>query len=161
MKKFFQEFKVFISKGSVLDLAVGVVIGAAFQGIIKSLVDDVLMPFISLITGGVDFSNWYVVLTEIPEGVENNAAALKEAGVATFCYGNFISAIIYFLILAFVVFVLVKVVAKAKDLVPHKEAPKEEPTTKKCPFCCTEIDIKATRCPNCTSELPEEEKDKE
>ena len=155
MKKFFAEFKEFISRGSVMDLAVGVVIGAAFQGIIKSLVDDVIMPFISLITGGIDFSNWYVVLGTIPEGVEDNLTALKEAGVATFSYGNFISAIIYFLILAFVVFLLVKVIAKAKDLVPKKEEEATEPTTKKCPFCCTEIDIKATRCPHCTSELAE------
>ena len=155
MKKFFSEFKEFISRGSVMDLAVGVVIGAAVQGIIKSLVDDVIMPLISLITGGMDFSNWYVVLGTIPEGVENNLTALKEAGVATFCYGNFISAIIYFLILAFVVFLLVKVVAKVKDFVPKKEEEAAEPTTKKCPFCCTEIDIKATRCPHCTSELAE------
>ncbi|MBQ7385319.1 MAG: MscL family protein, partial [Ruminococcus sp.] len=75
MKKFFEEFKAFISKGSVIDMAVGVVIGAAFQGIIKSLVDDVIMPFISLITGGMDFSSWFVVLGEIPEGVENNLTA--------------------------------------------------------------------------------------
>lgn len=155
MKKFFAEFKEFISRGSVMDLAVGVVIGAAFQGIIKSLVDDVIMPFISLITGGIDFSNWYVVLGSIPEGVENNLTALKEAGVATFSYGNFISAIIYFLILAFVVFLLVKVIAKVKDLAPKKEEAPAEPTTKKCPFCCTEIDIKATRCPHCTSEIAE------
>ncbi len=155
MKKFFAEFKEFISRGSVMDLAVGVVIGAAFQGIIKSLVDDVIMPFISLITGGIDFSNWYIVLGAIPEGVENNLTALKEAGVATFSYGNFISAIIYFLILAFVVFLLVKVIAKVKDLAPKKEEVPAEPTTKKCPFCCTEIDLKATRCPHCTSELAE------
>ena len=154
MKKFFAEFKEFISRGSVMDLAIGVVIGAAFQGIIKSLVDDVIMPLISLITGGVDFSNWYIVLGEIPEGVENNITALKEAGVATFSYGNFISAIIYFLILAFVVFLLVKMIAKVKDLGPKKpEAAPAEPTTKTCPYCCSEIDIKATRCPNCTSEI--------
>ena len=155
MKKFFEEFKAFISKGSVIDMAVGVVIGAAFQGIIKSLVDDVIMPFISLITGGMDFSSWYIVLGQIPEGVENNLAALKEAGVATFSYGNFISAVIYFLILAFVVFLLVKAIAGVKGLVPKKEAPKPEPTTKKCPYCLSEIDIKATRCPHCTSELSE------
>ena len=136
-------------------MAVGVVIGAAFQGIIKSLVDDVIMPFISLITGGMDFSSMLIPLKEVPEGVELTAAALKEAGVPTFCYGNFISAIIYFLILAFVVFLLVKAVAKVRGFVPKKEAPKAEPTTKKCPFCCTEIDIKATRCPHCTSELSE------
>lgn len=155
MKKFFNEFKEFISKGSVLDMAVGVVIGAAFQGIIKSLVDDVIMPFISLITGGMDFSSMLIPLKEVPAGVELTAAALKEAGIPTFCYGNFISAIIYFLILAFVVFLLVKAVAKVRGLVPKKEEPKAEPTTKKCPFCCTEIDIKATRCPHCTSEIAE------
>lgn len=155
MKKFFEEFKAFISKGSVIDMAVGVVIGAAFQGIIKSLVDDVIMPFISLITGGVDFSSWYIPLAEIPEGVENNLTALKEAGVAVFSYGNFISAVIYFLILAFVVFLLVKAIAGVKGLVPKKEEPKAEPTTKKCPYCLSEIDIKATRCPHCTSEITE------
>ena len=155
MKKFFEEFKAFISKGSVIDMAVGVVIGAAFQGIIKSLVDDVIMPFISLITGGVDFSSWYIPLAEIPEGVENNLTALKEAGVAVFSYGNFISAVIYFLILAFVVFLLVKAIAGVKGLVPKKEEPEAEPTTKKCPFCQSEIDIKATRCPHCTSEIRE------
>lgn len=156
MKKFFAEFKEFISRGSVMDLAVGVVIGAAFQGIIKSLVDDVIMPLISLITGGIDFSNWYFVLGDIPEGVENNITALKEAGVATFSYGNFISAIIYFIILAFVVFLMVKLIAKIKGLGPKKkEEPAAEPTTKVCPFCCSEISIKATRCPNCTSELAE------
>lgn len=155
MKKFFSEFKEFISRGSVMDLAVGVVIGAAFQGIIKSLVDDVIMPFISLITGGIDFSNWYIVLGNIPEGVDNNITALKEAGVATFSYGNFISAVIYFLILAFVVFLLVKLIAKAKEFVPKKEEAPAEPTTKNCPYCCTEIDIKATRCPHCTSEIKE------
>ncbi len=155
MKKFFEEFKAFISRGNVMDMAVGVVIGAAFQGIIKSLVDDVIMPFISLITGGIDFSGWYIPLTSIPEGVENNVTALKDAGIAVFSYGNFISAVIYFIILAFVVFLLVKGVAKVRDLAPKREEAPAEPTTKVCPYCCTEIDIKATRCPHCTSELSE------
>lgn len=156
MKKFFGEFKEFISKGNVMDMAVGVVIGAAFQGIIKSLVDDVIMPFISLITGGMDFTSWFVVLGKVPEGVDaTNITALKEAGVATFAYGSFISAVIYFLILAFVVFLLVKGIAKVKDLAPKKEKEEAAPTTKKCPYCCTEIDIKATRCPHCTSEITE------
>lgn len=154
MKKFFQEFKAFISKGSVIDMAVGVVIGAAFQGIIKSVVDDVIMPFISLITGGMDFKSWYVVLGNNPDNLQT-LDELKAAGIATFSYGNLISAIIYFLILAFVVFLLVKVIAGVKGLVPKKEAPKAEPTTKKCPYCLSEIDIKATRCPHCTSELSE------
>ena len=154
MKKFFQEFKAFISKGSVIDMAVGVVIGAAFQGIIKSLVDDVIMPFISLITGGMDLSQKFIVLGENPDGLKT-LEELKTAGIATFSYGNFISAVIYFLILAFVVFLFVKAVASIKGLVPKKEAPKAEPTTKKCPYCLSEIDIKATRCPHCTSELSE------
>jgi len=155
MKKFFAEFKEFISRGSVMDLAIGVVIGAAFQGIIKSLVDDVIMPFISLITGGVDFTSWYVVLGDNPDKLQT-LEELKAAGIATFSYGNFISAVIYFLILALVVFLLVKIIAKARGLGKKKveEAP-AEPTTKVCPFCCTEIDIKATRCPNCTSEIKE------
>ena len=155
MKKFFAEFKEFISKGNVLDMAVGVVIGAAFQGIIKSLVDDVIMPFISVITGGLDFSSMCVPLKEVPEGVELTATALKEAGIPVFAYGNFISAIIYFIILAFVVFLLVKAVAKVRGFVPKKEEAPAEPTTKKCPFCQSEIDIKATRCPHCTSEITE------
>lgn len=155
MKKFFNEFKEFISKGNVLDMAVGVVIGAAFQGIIKSMVDDIIMPFISLITGKLDFSSMVLPLAEVPEGVARTATALKEAGIPAFCYGNFISAVIYFLILAFVVFLLVKAVAKVRGFVPKKKVEEPAPTTKKCPFCCTEIDIKATRCPHCTSELGE------
>ncbi|MDO5123761.1 MAG: large conductance mechanosensitive channel protein MscL [Eubacteriales bacterium] len=155
MKKFFQEFKAFISKGNVVDLAVAVVVGAAFQKIINSVVDDLIMPFISLITGGVDFSSWFIVLGENPDNLKT-ITELKEAGIATFAYGNLINAVINFLILAFVVFLLVKMIAKAQNLVPKK--PKEEPapTTKKCPYCLSEIDIKATRCPHCTSELPEE-----
>ncbi len=152
MKKFFMEFKEFISRGSVMDMAVGVVIGAAFQGIIKSLVDDVIMPFISLIMGGMDFSSWFIVVGDNPDNLKT-IDALKEAGIATFSYGNFISAVIYFLILSFVVFMMVKAIAKVKDFVPKKEEEEKAPTTKVCPFCCTEIDIKATRCPHCTSEL--------
>ena len=154
MKKFFAEFKEFISRGSVMDLAVGVVIGAAFQGIIKSLVDDVIMPFISLITGGIDFANWFVVLGDNPDGLKT-LEELKTAGIATFSYGNFISAVIYFIILAFVVFLLVKAIARVRNLVPKKEEAPAAPTTKKCPYCCTEIDIKATRCPHCTSDIKE------
>ncbi len=150
MKKFFSDFKAFISKGNVMDMAVGVVIGAAFQGIIKSLVDDVIMPVVSLVTGGKDFNNWLVVLGDNPDGLKTYEE-LSAAGIATFAYGKFISAIIYFFILAFMVFLMVKVVAKVRDLGPKKEA--SAPTTKKCPYCCTDIDIKATRCPHCTSEV--------
>lgn len=147
MKKFFDEFKTFILRGNVMDLAVGVIIGGAFQAIIKSLVDDIIMPLISLITGGIDFSNWFIQLS----GDEKftTLAAAQEAGVATFAYGNFITAVINFLIMAFVIFLLVKTMNK---LAARKQT-EEVPTTKKCPYCQSEIDINATRCPHCTSTL--------
>lgn len=149
MKKFMDEFKTFIMRGNVMDLAVGVIIGGAFQTIIKSLVDDIIMPLISLITGGIDFSNWFIQLS----GDQKFAtlAAAQEAGVATLSYGNFITAVINFLIMAFVIFSIIKAI-NALDA-KYRPKAEEEATTKKCPFCQSEIDIKATRCPHCTSEL--------
>lgn len=149
MKKFMDEFKTFIMRGNVMDLAVGVIIGGAFQTIIKSLVDDIIMPLISLITGGIDFSNWFIQLS----GDQKFAtlAAAQEAGVATLSYGNFITAVINFLIMAFVIFSIIKAI-NALDA-KYRPKQEEEVTTKKCPFCQSEIDIKATRCPHCTSEL--------
>ena len=149
MKKFMDEFKTFIMRGNVMDLAVGVIIGGAFQAIIKSLVDDIIMPLISLITGGIDFSNWFIQLS----GDQKFAtlAAAQEAGVATLSYGNFITAVINFLIMAFVIFSIIKAI-NALDA-KYRPKQEEEVTTKKCPFCQSEIDIKATRCPHCTSEL--------
>ncbi len=158
MKKFFGEFKAFISRGNVIDLAVAVVIGAAFQAIINSVVNDVIMPFISLLTGGTDFTNWYVVLGPNPEGY-NTLAQLKDNGVATFAYGSLISDIINLLIIAVVIFIVVKLINEAQHLIPKKKEEPAAPTTKKCPYCLSEIDIKATRCPHCTSELPEEAKE--
>ena len=140
MKKFIQEFKEFALKGSVIDLAVGVIIGAAFQSIINSLVNDIIMPAISILTGGIDFSDWALVL-----GEGENAAKLT--------YGNFLSAVINFFIMAIVIFCFVKAIAKAKNLV--KKPVEEAPTTKTCPFCQSEISIKAIRCPHCTSKLEE------
>ena len=154
MKKtngFMSEFKTFIMRGNVVDLAVGVIIGAAFQAIIKSLVDDVVMPVIGLITGGLDFSNLFVSL----DGNEyETLAAAQEAGAATLNYGNFISAIFNFIIMAFVIFCLVKGIntLRAKTEKKAEEAP-AAPTTKKCPYCKSEIDIEATKCPNCTSDV--------
>lgn len=149
MKKFLEEFKVFIMRGNVMDLAVGVIIGGAFQTIINSLVNDILMPVISLITGGIDFSNWFIQLG----GSEQYAtlAAAQEAGVATLAYGNFITAFINFLIMAFVIFSIVKTL----NTLDARRHPSEDaaPTTKKCPYCQSEIDIQATRCPHCTSTL--------
>lgn len=141
MKGFFGEFKKFISRGNVMDMAVGVIIGGAFTAIVTSLVNDVLMPVLSLITGGMDFSSMCLVL-----GSGETPATLN--------YGNFIAAVINFLLVAFAVFCMVKALNAAKDKVVKKpeEAPKA-PTTKKCPYCMSEVDINATRCPHCTSEL--------
>lgn len=137
MKDFIKEFKGFIARGNVMDMAVGVIIGGAFTAIVTSLVNDLLMPLISLITGGFDFTGLCIVLGE-------------GEGAATLNYGAFITAVINFLIIAFVVFLMVKGIAKA---MPKK--PEAAPTTKKCPFCKSEIDIEATRCPHCTSVIEE------
>lgn len=149
MKKFFEEFKIFIMRGNVMDLAVGVIIGGAFQSIITSLVNDIIMPVISLITGGIDFSNWFIQLSG--DQKYTTLAAAQEAGVATLSYGNFITALINFLIMAFVIFSIVK----ALNTLAEKRHPKTEtaPATKICPFCQSEISIKATRCPHCTSDV--------
>ncbi|MBQ9413866.1 MAG: large conductance mechanosensitive channel protein MscL [Clostridia bacterium] len=152
MKKFFGEFKEFIMRGNVMDMAVGVIIGAAFKAIIDSVVGDILMPVLSLITGGIDFQNWFVALDG---GSYATLEAAQEAGAATLAYGNLISVVINFLIMAFVIFLIVKAFNKAASLRKKKEV-EEEPTTKTCPFCCSEIDIKATKCPHCTSDLPED-----
>ena len=140
MKEFWKEFKTFISRGSVMDMAVGIIIGGAFTAIVSSLVDDLLMPILSLLTGGYDFTKLSVVL-----GEGESAATLN--------YGMFISAVINFLLIAFVIFCVIKALNKMKDRVSKKE--EEDPTTKICPFCKSEIDIAATRCPHCTSQLDE------
>lgn len=148
-KGFFGEFREFIMRGSVMDLAVGVIIGAAFQSIINSLVDDIIMPVISALFGGLDFSNYFVSL----DG-SNYAtlAAAQEAGAATLNYGVFITAVINFLLMALVIFCMVKALNKLSDKVKKKEE-EAAPTEKDCPFCKSKIDIGATRCPHCTSEL--------
>ncbi len=148
------EFKEFIMRGNVIDLAVGVIIGGAFQKIVSSLVDDIIMPVISLLTKGIDFANLFIQLGG--EEKYQTLEAAQEAGVATLAYGNFITAVINFLIMAFVIFMLVKGINKLHNIGKKKEpAAEEEPTTKTCPFCKSEIAIDATRCPNCTSELTE------
>ena len=152
MKGFFGEFKKFIMRGNVIDLAVGVIIGGAFQSIVKSLVDDIVMPVISLATKGVDFTNKFILLGE---GEFATLAEAQEAGVAAIAYGNFINAILNFLIMAFVIFCLVKTLNKISEKTAKKEAEEAPaaPTTKACPYCKSEIALEATRCPNCTSEL--------
>lgn len=153
-KKFMEEFKAFVMRGNVIDLAVGVIIGGAFQTIVKSLVSDIIMPVIGLITGGIDFNNWFIVLGE---GEYATLEAAKAAGVATLNYGAFLTNVLNFLIMAFVIFLLIKGINKISELGKKKpEEPAEEaPSTKQCPFCMSEIDINASRCPHCTSELQE------
>lgn len=144
---FIAEFKEFIMRGNVVDLAVGVIIGGAFQKIVTSLVNDVIMPVISFITGGIDFSNWFISL----EGkTYATLAQAQEAGAATLNYGVFLTNVINFLIMAFVIFLMVK---GLNTLARKKETKEEEPKTKTCPYCQSEVSIKATRCPHCTSEL--------
>lgn len=142
--KFFEEFKKFILRGNVMDMAVGVIVGGAFTAIVTSLNADILTPILGLF-GGTDFSYLYVTL-----GSEENAPVLH--------YGNFITAIINFLITALVIFILLKVINRITERLSAMTGNEEEtpaPTTKKCPYCCSEIDIKATRCPHCTSILEE------
>ena len=149
MKKFAKEFKEFISRGNVLDLAVAVIIGGAFQTIINSLVNDIIMPVISLITGGIDFSEWFLSL----DGTHyDSLAAAQAAGAATLNIGVFINAVVNFILMAIVIFVIVKVFNGMKGKIEKPEEPKA-PTTKTCPFCKTDINIEASRCPNCTSIL--------
>lgn len=151
-KGFVSEFKAFLTRGNVIDLAVGVIIGGAFQTIVNSLVNDIIMPIIGLLFKGIDFTNKFVTFDgKAYDSIET----AQEAGVAVLSYGNFIAAVINFIIMAFVIFILVKtinrVTAKAKK-------PEEEtlPTVKNCQFCKSEISIEATKCPFCTSDISEE-----
>ena len=144
----FKEFREFAMKGNVLDMAVGIVIGAAFGLIIGSLVADIIMPPIGLLLGGIDFSSIFTVLKEGKvAGPYATPAAAKAAGAVTINWGIFINTIINFVIVAFAIFLLVKGVNKMRR---EKVA---DPTTKECPYCLSVIPIKATRCPQCTSEL--------
>jgi large conductance mechanosensitive channel len=145
----FKEFKTFIMRGNVLDLAVGIIIGAAFGQIVNSLVNDILMPPIGLILGHVDFTNLFLNLT--PEKYAGGVLAdAKKAGAATINYGLFINTLINFLIVAFAIFMVVK---QANRFMPKPEPAPAPPATKDCPFCMKEIPIKATRCPFCTSAI--------
>ncbi len=146
-----KDFKDFIMRGNVVDMAVGIIIGAAFGAIVKSLVDDVIMPPIGMALGNVDFTNLFVVLKQgAAAGPYATLADAKKAGAVTVNLGVFINTIISFLIVAFAVFIFVRNVNKLQK---EKEAPPAVPTTKDCPFCFSVIPIKATRCPHCTSEL--------
>ena len=154
-----KEFKKFIMRGNMIDLAVGMIIGTAFNNLVSSLVNDIFMPLIGLAIGDTDFTNLYLLLSKLPEDVASKPKTLAEAqelGLATLNYGSFITGLIHFLIMAVIVFLMVKVMNKIADL-GKKPEPVKAPTTKKCPFCFSEIDINATKCPCCTSEVPVEE----
>jgi len=146
-----KEFKEFAMRGSVVDMAVGIVIGAAFGTIIASFVADVLMPPIGLLLGRVDFANLFVVLKQgTMAGPYESLAAAKQAGAVTLNVGVFINTIISFLIIAFAVFLVIRSINRMKA---KQQAPAAAPTTKDCPFCFSAIPLKASRCPHCTSQL--------
>jgi len=145
------EFKQFAMRGNVVDMAVGIIIGGAFGTIVKSLVADVMMPPLGLLLGGVDFSDLFITLKEgVTAGPYATLAAAQTAGAVTISYGVFINAVTSFLIVALAVFLLIKGINKLQR---EKEAPAARPARKDCPRCFTSIPVKATRCPNCTSDI--------
>jgi large conductance mechanosensitive channel len=149
-----KDFKAWIMRGNVVDIAIGIIIGAAFGVIISSLVKDIIMPPVGLALGNVDFSNLFVVIKQgVPVGPYDTLAAAQSAGAVTINYGNFVNTIIIFLIIALILFFgIVRPIARAHA----KQAaavPPAAPNTKECPFCASNIPIKATKCPNCTSDL--------
>jgi large conductance mechanosensitive channel len=142
-----KEFKKFALKGNMIDLAVGIIIGGAFSSIVNSLVNDIIMPILSIFTKNINFTNWFIAL----DGKSYDTLQLaKDKGVSTINYGLFISGLLNFLIMAFVVFLIVKWINKLK-----KPEPVAAATTKKCPYCLTDINLNATKCPNCTSDISE------
>ena len=147
-----KEFKEFALRGNVVDMAIGIIIGGAFGTIVKSLVEDIIMPPISLLLGRVDFTNLFLVLREGKDaaGPYMTVADAHKAGAVTLNYGNFITGLISFLIVAWAVFMLVRTMNKL--LRSKKDVP--APTSKECPYCFSSINIKATKCPSCTSTLP-------
>lgn len=145
--KMFKEFKKFALKGNMIDLAVGIIIGGAFNGIVRSLVDDMVMPLFSLLTNRIDFSNLFIAL----DGKSYDTLAdAKAASAATINYGIFLSGVLNFIIMAFVVFLMVRWLNKLK-----RNDTNQAPTTKKCPYCITEINIMASKCPHCTADIEE------
>jgi len=146
-----KEFKEFALRGNVIDLAVGVIIGAAFGAIVTSLVNDVIMPPIGLLLGDVDFADLFILLKQgAPAGPYATLADAQAAGAVTINYGMFVNAVVYFIIVALVIFLLIRAVNRMQR---EEEAAPAEPTTKACPYCRSTIDIQAVRCPYCTSDL--------
>ena len=145
MGKMVQEFKEFIMRGNVMDMAVGVIIGGAFSSIVGSLVNDIVMPLITLITGKISFTDLFIALDG---GTYQTLADAQAAGASVFAYGNFIQKVVEFLIISFVIFMAIKGMNKL-----HKPAPEPEKTTKTCPYCKSEIHKDAVKCPHCASEV--------
>ncbi|MCD7762589.1 MAG: large conductance mechanosensitive channel protein MscL [Lachnospiraceae bacterium] len=145
MSKLAEEFKAFIMRGNVIDMAVGVIIGAAFSNIVSSLVNDIVMPVVTLVTGRINFTD---LMIPLDGNSYTTLAAAQEAGASVIAYGNFIQMIVEFLLTALVIFFVIKGINKL-----HKPAPEPEVTTKICPFCKSEVHKDATKCPNCTSAL--------
>ena len=157
-KGLMKEFKEFVAKGNAMSLAVGVIIGGAFQAIVNSLVNDIIMPIVSLFTGGLDFADKLFIPLDGNFGAYPTLAAAQEAGVATLSFGSFISAVINFFIMAIVIFLLVKAVNSVgnglKKAVKEEEKPEEPAKAPRvCPYCKSEVADDATRCPHCTSML--------
>jgi large conductance mechanosensitive channel len=152
-KQMLKEFKEFAVRGNVVDMAVGIIIGAAFGSIVKSLVDDIIMPPIGLLLGNVDFTNLYVVLKEGAAAPYASLAEAKKAGAVTLNYGVFINSVVSFLIVAFAVFLLVRTINRLRREVEQPAPAADAPQTKECPRCLSQIPAAATRCPHCTSDL--------
>ena len=146
--KIAEEFKAFVMRGNVIDMAVGVIIGGAFGKIVASMVSDIIMPPIGLLLGKVDFSSLYINMSG---KVFASLAEAQKAGAATLNYGLFLNNVINFLIVAFVIFIMIKQINKLQK--PAKPGSPAAPTTKECPFCCSTVALKAVRCPNCTSQF--------
>ena len=151
IKNIASEFKQFVMRGNVIDMAVGIIIGGAFTKIVNSMVADILMPPLGLLMGQVDFSNWFVVIKEGAEaaGPYTTLAAAQAAGATTLNIGNLLNAVISFLIVAFCIFILIKGINKLN----RKKEEAASPTTKECPHCFSTIDLRATKCPHCTADL--------
>lgn len=151
--KFLKEFREFAVKGNVVDMAVGIIVGAAFTSIVNSLVKDIFTPLIGLMTGGLNFSNQFLVLRAgTGEGPYNTLEQAQAAGAVTLNYGLFANAVMSFLIVAFAVFILVRNINRLKNLA-HPPETAAAPTVKSCPYCVSKIPLEATRCPSCTSHL--------
>lgn len=153
MSKFLTDFRNFINRGNLLDMAVGLTVGVAFAAIAKALVSDIIMPAVGMAVNGVNFKNlmWVIKVGKTP-GPYPTIADAQKAGAVTINYGDFVNTVITFIIIAIAVFLVVRTVNNMQERRKKKEAP-AAPTTKDCPHCCTAIPIAAKRCPNCTSEL--------